>query len=210
MFGYFRKEFGPKDIWPVPFQDIIFYISHLFRSGRSYSTVSCYLAGLSFHNKVYNVEEDNTHRFIVRKMDEGIKRSRSCNDTILPITREPLNSILSILPCICSSQFQCSLLESVFCLAFHDILRVDELTVGSECAKNRTLTVNNVSVSNGFLEIYLATSKTDQFGSGTILQICPQENQDVCPVFALLHYVKVLYFVILMADQCQSIHFQLC
>jgi hypothetical protein len=41
------------------------------------------------------------------------------------------------------------------------------------------------------LEIYLATSKTDQVGSWTILQNCPQENQKVCPVFALRDYVKV-------------------
>ena len=84
-----------------------------------------------------------------------------------------------------------SLFKSVFSLAFHVIFRVGELTVGSKCAKNHTVTVNNVSVNNGMLEIYLATSKTDQFGSGTILQICPQENQKVCPVFALLNYMKV-------------------
>jgi hypothetical protein len=63
LFGYFRKEFGLKDIWLVPLQEIIFYISHLFNSGRSYSTVSCYLAVLSVHNKVYNFE-DNTHKLI--------------------------------------------------------------------------------------------------------------------------------------------------
>ena len=71
------------------------------------------------------------------------------------------------------------------------MLRVGELTVGSKYAKKHTVTVNNVRVSNGILEIYLATLKTDQFGSGTILQMCPQENQEVCPVFALLYYVKV-------------------
>jgi hypothetical protein len=98
LLGYFRKEFGLKDIWPVPLQEIIFYISHLFKSGRSYSTVSCYLAGLSFHNKVSNFEDDNTQRLIVRK----IKRSRSCKDTKLPITRKLLNSISSILPCFLS------------------------------------------------------------------------------------------------------------
>jgi hypothetical protein len=63
LFGYFRKEFGLKDIWPVPLQEFFFNISHLFNSGRSYSTVSCYLAGLSFQNKVYNFE-DNTQRLI--------------------------------------------------------------------------------------------------------------------------------------------------
>lgn len=118
LFDYLRKEFALKCIWPVPLQEIIFYISHLFKSGRSYSTVSCYLAGLSFHNKVNNFE-DNIQRFIVRKMVEGIKRSRFCKDTRLPITRDLLNSILSILLCMCSSQFECSLFKSGFSLAIH-------------------------------------------------------------------------------------------
>jgi hypothetical protein len=26
LFGYFRKEFGLKDIWPVPLQEIFFFI----------------------------------------------------------------------------------------------------------------------------------------------------------------------------------------
>lgn len=179
-----------KDIWPVPLQEIMFYISYLFKSGRSYSTVSCYLAGLSYHNKMNNFE-DNTQRFIVRKMIEGIKRSRSCKDTRLPITREILNSIISILPCICSSQFECRLFKSVFSLAFHGMFRVGELTVDSKGVVDHTITVDNTSVNNGILEIYLATSKTDQFGSGTILQICPQENKNVCPVMAFLDYMKV-------------------
>jgi hypothetical protein len=41
------------------------------------------------------------------------------------------------------------------------MLRVGEYTVGSKCANNHRVTVNNVSVSNGILEIYRATSKTD-------------------------------------------------
>jgi hypothetical protein len=45
------------------------------------------------------------------------------------------------------------------------MFRVGALTVGSKCAKHHTVTANNVSVSNGILEIYLATSKTDQVGS---------------------------------------------
>ena len=160
LFDYLRKEFGLKCIWPVPLQEIIFYISHLSKSGRSYSTVSCYLAVLSFHNKVNNFE-DNIQRFTVRKIVEGIKRSRFCKDTRLPITRDLLNSILSIFLCICSSLFECSLSKSVFSLAFHGMLRVGELTVGSKCANSHRVTVNNVSVSNGILEIYRATSKTD-------------------------------------------------
>ena len=66
------------------------------------------------------------------------------------------------------------------------MLRVGKLTVGSECAKNQTLTINNVNASNVILEIYLATSKTDQFGNGTILQIYSQENQEICPAVHLL------------------------
>lgn len=95
-----------------------------------------------------------------------------------------------MLPCICSLLFDCSLFKSGFSLVFHGMFRVGQLTVGNNCVINHTVTVNYVSVSNGILEIYLAISKTDKFGNGTILHICPQENQKVCPVVPLLDYIK--------------------
>ena len=48
----------------------------MFKSGLTHSTVSCYISGLSFHNKI-NELDDNTQKFVVRKLIDGIKRSKS-------------------------------------------------------------------------------------------------------------------------------------
>lgn len=67
IFTEFRFLFGIEDIWPVPLQDIIGFIAHMFKKGFSYSTVNCYISGLSFYNQINNYE-DHTQMFIVRKM----------------------------------------------------------------------------------------------------------------------------------------------
>ena len=52
FFNTFRKDCGLKPVWPVPLQDIIALIKFMFKSGLAHSTVSCYISGLSFHNKI--------------------------------------------------------------------------------------------------------------------------------------------------------------
>ena len=87
-FNEFRKQFGLKNIWPAPVQDIMSFIASMYRRGLSFSTVNCYISGLSFYNKINNFE-DCTQMFIVRKMIERIKRSKLHEkDHRLPITRD--------------------------------------------------------------------------------------------------------------------------
>ena len=52
FFNTFRKDYGLKPVWPVPLQDIIALIEFVFKSGLAHSTVSCYISGLSFQNKI--------------------------------------------------------------------------------------------------------------------------------------------------------------
>jgi hypothetical protein len=86
----------------------------MFKKGFAHSTVNCYISGLSFKNKLHNFE-DNTDAFIVRKMLDGIKRcSLNKSDSRLPITRELLGKILSVLPAICKSSFEsCLFLDEI-------------------------------------------------------------------------------------------------
>jgi len=118
-FNEFRKQFGLKNSWPAPVQDIMSFIASMYRRGLSFSTVNCYISGLSFYNKINNFE-DYTQMFIVRKMIEGIKRSKlHGKDHRLPITRELLNIILSILSIMCTSHYETDLFKAAFLLAFH-------------------------------------------------------------------------------------------
>lgn len=192
-FCKFRVEFGLPPIWPVPLQDLIYYIANMSKSGFSHSTVSCYLSGLSHYHKL-NEFQDNTQRFIVKKLVDGLKRSTRKMDSRLPITRQILKQILGVLPCICSSQFEAVLFAAAFSLAFHGLFRVGELTIGAKLT-NHTILWNNVQVKDNCIEIFMKTSKTDQFGKGYTLVIGEQLDVSVCPVRALRSYLDIRSFV---------------
>lgn len=68
FFNSFRKDCGLKPVWPVPLQDIVAFIVFMFKSGLAHSTISCYISGLSFHNKI-NEFDDNTQKFVVFEVD---------------------------------------------------------------------------------------------------------------------------------------------
>lgn len=90
------------------------FIAYMFKKGFAQSTVNCYILGLSFKNKLHNFE-DNTDVFIVRKMLDGIQRcSLSKSDSRLPIIRELLGNILSVLPAICKSSLNPTYLSPLF------------------------------------------------------------------------------------------------
>jgi len=180
-------------VWPVPLQDIVAFIVFMFRSGLAHSTVSCYIAGLSFHNKI-NEFDDNTQKFVVRKLIDGIKRSKSPQkDSRLPITMELLVKILSVLPIVCSSHYESELFTAAYTLAYYGLFRVGELTVdsmGTKTGKSHTVQVGDAKIVGDTLEIYLATSKTDQFGKGVSMHISAQANKTLCPVFNLKKFLN--------------------
>lgn len=73
IFVKFRENHGFSDVWPIPLDDLTSFIVYMFRKKLSHSTVSGYISGLSYFNKINNLE-DNTQKFVVRKLIEGIKR----------------------------------------------------------------------------------------------------------------------------------------
>ena len=126
----------------------------MHRRGLLFSTVNCYISGLSFDNK-FNNFEDYTQMFIVRKMIEGIKRSKLHEkDHRLPITRELLNRILSILSIICTSHYEADLFRAAFLLAFHGFFRVGELTVGPKGDHIQRVNIENVKLVSNHFEIF--------------------------------------------------------
>lgn len=156
----------------------------------SHSTVNCFLSGISMYHKI-NDWEDNTQRFIIKKLKEGFKRSTRTKDSRLPITRDILTQIMQLLPSICHSTFEYTLFSSVFSLAFHGLFRIGELTVGNNNVADHTVLANNVNIQASMIEIRLSSSKTDQNGSGVTLQIPCQSDQTICPVSLLKSYLRI-------------------
>jgi hypothetical protein len=153
MLNRFRREFSLRDSWPIPLSEIVNFIAYMFKKGFVHSTVNCYISGLSFKNKLHNFE-DNTDAFIVRKMLDGIKRcSLSKSDSRLPITRELLGKMLSVLPAICKSSFESCLYKSAFSLCYHGMFRGSELKCSG--SMNHAIKVTNVRNCDDVLEIFL-------------------------------------------------------
>lgn len=189
-FEQFRKDQGFLETWPVPLNELVSYIAFMFRAGFAHSTVSCYMSGISFYNKL-NELEDNTQRFIVRKLLDGYKRLSSNKDSRLPISRSLLRDIISVLPNICKSGYESKLFKSAFSLCFHGMFRVSELTFKGPNFSDHAITSQNVAFVNGGVEVFLQTSKTDQHGAGVTIFIPSQDDISVCPVNSLLAFKAV-------------------
>lgn len=116
VFREFRNAFNLPDIWPIPLYHLCNFIAYLFQHHFSHSSISCYLSGISFYCKI-NQFEDTCQKFVVRKMLEGIKRTRiRTKDNRLPITRDLLSLIIKFLSFACNSQYEVLLFKAVFFL----------------------------------------------------------------------------------------------
>ena len=186
MFSFFQKGFGSSTL-----QDITAFVAYMYKLGLSHSTINSCMYGLRVYCKL-NDFEDNTNRFIVRKLIDGVKRSRSPQiDNSVPISKDLLGRIIFVLPSICSSNYESALFKAAFPLAYHGLFRISELTVCPQNISNHTVVVHNVEICNDYLDVYLSVSKTDQFGKGTNIHIPAQADHKTCPLNLLKSFLQI-------------------
>lgn len=196
LFSSFRKDYGLEEIWGPPLSHLCIFIAHLSLRNLAYSTISSYLAGISFKCKLIGTN-DYTQCFMIRKLLEGIKRSRKTIDRRLPITENILKNLMSSSSLVCSSNFETYLFCSAFSLAYHAFLRVGEFT----CSKTRDIRhvigINHIqilfdqSLNKKLLKITVPYSKTDQSGKGSLIQLNESDITVICPLFHLQRYLSV-------------------
>ena len=138
-------------VWPVPLEDLCKFTAYLFQTNLSHSTIKCYLSGIIFLSRV-NDFEDPAQKFVIKKMMEGIKRSKpKTRDTRLPITKELIVLILRMLPFVCVSKYERRLHFTSFSIAYHGLLRVREIAFNGIHSRH-FIAIANVSVlGNVFL-----------------------------------------------------------
>ncbi|KAK3093708.1 hypothetical protein FSP39_019097 [Pinctada imbricata] len=157
--------------------------------GLSYSTVKCYLAGISFNLKLNNFT-DPCQFFIVQKMLLGLKRTKNVKDVRSPITLPLLNQLLNALPHVSHNYYEYILFAVAYCLAFFSLLRVGEITLSNAQTSYDPLRLENIVLEPSHLIINILRSKTDQAGKGTRLQV--NRNSDNQPLFSCLHaYIEI-------------------
>lgn len=190
FFNTFRNTTGLDNVWPIPVLHLVEFIVYMNKLKFAHSTILCYISGISYFNKL-NDTEDNTTKFIIRKLIEGVKRSNPSQfDNRLPIIRDMLGGIIGCLSSVCKNNFETKLFRAVFSLVFHGFFRVGELTTTSKQGALHTILLHNVRIEDNKIVIFLKSSKTDQFGHGTTISICKQPNTNLCPVLLMSQYLK--------------------
>ncbi|KAJ8320014.1 hypothetical protein KUTeg_001601 [Tegillarca granosa] len=159
QFRKFRAMAALGDLWPAPLDHIMLFIAYLSRQSRTASTISSYMAALSFIHKINNWS-DPSHTFLVTKALEGMKRLRPQKDCRAPITIELLQKIYCELPNVCLSYYEVLLFRSAYTLAFLAYL-----------GQGRSM-----------LTVQLRFSKTDQRGKSCRIHLAELRNNPICPV----------------------------
>lgn len=190
IFEQFRYDYGLARAWPPTLSDLINFLAFLAKSNYSPSTARSYISGISFYLKVSNLH-DATNSFIVKKMLSGMQRLSKRCDCRKPITLEILTNIIHILPSIAISSYESALFAAAFTLAFFAFLRVGEFA-DSGYSKRHALCYDDVLINcnKNILYVTLHSSKTDQFGHQTKLEISKHDLDLVCPVFNMLRYLR--------------------
>lgn len=190
LFIEFRQKFGLSNLWPAPVNDILNFMVFLVQDNFSHSSISCYLTGISFFCKI-NGFVDSTQGFIVRKMLEGIKRSKDKQkDQRLPITIDLLRTIFGVLPSVCKSRYELLLFKAAFSLAFFGLLRISEVATSNGNGRH-IISVSDVSFGDGMLKVNIPSSKTDQLGRGSSFVIQAQSDRTLCPHSHINSYLTV-------------------
>ena len=192
-FQVFRDKLGLGADWPAQSQHIVAYIAQLSIEGKAPSTIETHVAALAYIHKI-NGWGDPTDNFVIRKLKEGCRRQNRQADIRRPITLTILSQLVGSLPVLCSSSYEACLFKAAFTMAFFGFLRVGEFTtVSKQGSWDNILSPSDVIISGkpAIIEMNIRSSKTDQRGVGTTLQIEQGPNLDVCPVVALSSYLRI-------------------
>jgi len=107
----------------------------------------------------------------------------------LPITRGILASLITVLPSLCNFQYQTKLFKAAFSVAFHCLLRIDELAINNGCSRHLLL-ISNLAISNDHLKLKLSSSKTDQLREGSELILHRRQGHVDCPWSLVIEYIN--------------------
>lgn len=94
--------------------------------GYASSTITTYLAGLSFYHKLH-YPEDPSASFVFKELLGGCRRKRWHHDERAPITESILRKICLIFPDVCFSRYEACLFKGAYLSAYVGLMRVSEI-----------------------------------------------------------------------------------
>jgi hypothetical protein len=82
--------------FPTTVNKIVYFISWLYKQGKSFSTISTYLSGLSYYHPLTGLV-DPTQFFVIKNLLKGAQNLATKPDIRLPITPQILLQLVRAL-----------------------------------------------------------------------------------------------------------------
>ena len=159
------------------------FISYLSLSGLAPVTIHLYVSRVraNLHWWGLNTFQNS---FVIKMMLKGVSAKYREPDIHLPVTREILGQMCSVLAYVVGDPYLTVMYTSMLTLAFNGLLCPGEFTYSPHVIR-----VEHVWFHNGEVVLYFPSSKAHQFPFYQQVKIraCPQ----LCPVAALLWYLHV-------------------
>ncbi|XP_021347070.1 uncharacterized protein LOC110454687 isoform X2 [Mizuhopecten yessoensis] len=191
---FVRSTFIGTPVLPTTYNTLAFFIAHLYRQNLASSTISTYVAAISYINKIAGYA-DPSQSFLIKKLLSSVQRGNYQVDNRLPITPEILTKLVTSLQYTTQSPYQYHLLKAMYLLAFHAFLRVGEMTLNK--AVSNVLQFEDLQLikdSSGFLcrlELTFRSFKGHYNIRPITLSIAASRQPAVtCPVSALQQYLQ--------------------
>ena len=160
VFREFHAQFygSAKPSLPLFPHCIPLFISYLSFRKLAFSTITSYLAAISYVHKLRGFP-DPTKSFLIQKLLSALSRKRSV-DVRLPVTRPVLHELIRSLRFTNSSAFQRSLYATMFLVAFYGLFRIGELATKSTRVAASVIHFNNLTFLSAH-EAKLASQTTN-------------------------------------------------
>lgn len=189
-FENFRKLYYLSEVWPIPSEHIILFMTFCFEKGFSPKTITTYIASLNYYHKLHRYYDIN-RVFIVSKLLEGCRRNRVVRDKRAPVTKSILTAICQVLPQVCYDTYETCIFKAIFSVAYFGLFRISELVASSANMLGHPIEHTDVSIRDDkYAVIRLRHFKTNQRGNAVLLKI-PRETGPICPVVQLSNFLTV-------------------
>lgn len=175
-------------VWPPNVQQITEYIAYMSLQQYAFQTINSHVSAISYVNKLNDLV-DNTKKFVVKSMLEGIRKTKGRNNNLRqPVTVSMLQKLLSSLKSICRSQYECMLFSAAFSLAYIALLRISEFTSANKKSDDYLLSKSDIVMGDSKIRLYFKRSKTDQKTSGSFIDVTREDNN----MFATIIFRHIL------------------
>ncbi|XP_073529688.1 uncharacterized protein [Phyllobates terribilis] len=143
---------------------LLLLVGHCWEEGWSVSKINNFIAGLAFGFKVRGLP-DVTKTILVRQTLKGWRKGWKVRDWRRPESYELLLTLGQLLASVCKSPWEIKLFRLVFSLAFFGALHLSELVSPSRFVGGG-LSKEDVNLYLDRIEVFIQSSKTDQFRKG--------------------------------------------